>query len=93
LSTTLRHAIMRPVWRSIRMDIQVYFNIAQIIISIALTVAVLLQLRNSGLGSMFGGMDTSVYRTRRGVERILFNVTIGLSIAFFVITILNVMVS
>jgi preprotein translocase subunit SecG len=42
---------------------------------------------------MFGGSDSSVYRTRRGVERILFNVTIGLSIAFFVITILNVMVS
>ena len=75
------------------MEMQVYFNIAQIIVSVALTIAVLLQLRNSGLGSMFGGSDTSVHRTRRGVERILFNVTIGLSIAFFVITILNVMVS
>jgi preprotein translocase subunit SecG len=84
---------MRPVWRNVTMEMQVYFNIAQIIISVALTVAVLLQLRNSGLGSMFGGSDSTIYRTRRGVERILFNVTIGLSIAFFVITILNVMVS
>jgi preprotein translocase subunit SecG len=72
---------------------QVYFNIAQIIISVALTVAVLLQIRSSGLGSVFGGSDSAVYRTRRGIERLLFNITIGLTIAFFVITILNVIVS
>jgi hypothetical protein len=34
-----------------------------------------------------------VYKTRRGVERTIFNITIGLSIAFFVITILNVIVT
>ncbi len=72
---------------------QVYFNIAQIVISVALTVAVLLQIRSSGLGSVFGGTDSAIYRTRRGVERLLFNITIGLTIAFFVITILNVIVS
>jgi preprotein translocase subunit SecG len=72
---------------------QVYFNIAQIVISVALTVAVLLQIRSSGLGSVFGGSDSAVYRTRRGIERLLFNITIGLTIAFFVITILNVIVS
>lgn len=72
---------------------QVYFNIAQIVISIALSVAILLQIRSSGLGSVFGSTDSSIYRTRRGVERLLFNITIGLTIAFFVITILNVIVS
>jgi preprotein translocase subunit SecG len=72
---------------------QVYFNIAQIVISVALTAAVLLQIRSSGLGSVFGGSDSAIYRTRRGVERLLFNITIGLTIAFFVITILNVIVS
>ena len=72
---------------------QVYFNIAQIVISIALSAAILLQIRSSGLGSVFGGSDSGVYRTRRGVERLLFNITIGLAIAFFVITILNVIVS
>jgi preprotein translocase subunit SecG len=56
-------------------------------------VAVLLQIRSSGLGSVFGGTDSAIYRTRRGVERLLFNITIGLTIAFFVITILNVIVS
>ena len=71
----------------------VYFNIAQIIISVALTVAILLQIRSGGLGSVFGGSDNAVYRTRRGVERLLFNITIGLAIAFFVITILNVIIS
>lgn len=72
---------------------EVYLNIAQIIISVALIVAVLLQIRSSGLGGMFGGTESAVYRTRRGAERVLFNITIGLSIAFFVITILNVIVT
>lgn len=71
---------------------QVYFNIAQIVISVALTAAVLLQIKSSGLGSVFGGSDSAVYRTRRGIERLLFNITIGLTIAFFVITILNVVI-
>jgi hypothetical protein len=42
---------------------------------------------------VFGGTETAVYKTRRGVDRTIFNITIGLSIAFFVITILNVVVT
>lgn len=72
---------------------EVYLNIAQIIISVALIVAVLLQIRSSGLGGIFGGAESAVYRTRRGAERVLFNITIGLSIAFFAITILNVIIT
>jgi preprotein translocase subunit SecG len=71
----------------------VYLNIAQIIISIALIVIILMQVRSGGMGGVFGGTETAVYKTRRGIERTLFNVTIGLSIAFFVITILNVIVT
>jgi len=71
----------------------IYFSIAQIIISIALTVVILFQIRSSGLGGMFGGTETAVYKTRRGVERTLFNITVGLAIAFFIITILNVIVT
>jgi preprotein translocase subunit SecG len=70
-----------------------YLNIAQIIISVALTAVILLQTRGGGMGGMFGGTETAVYKTRRGVERTIFNITIGLSIAFFVITILNVIVT
>ena len=72
---------------------EAYFNIAQIIISVALTIIILLQTKSSGLGGVFGGTETAIYKTRRGVERTLFNITIGLSIAFFIITILNVIVA
>jgi len=71
----------------------VYLNIVQIIISIALVAIILLQVRSGGLGGVFGGAETAVYKTRRGVERTLFNITIGLSVAFFVITMINVIVT
>jgi preprotein translocase subunit SecG len=72
---------------------QAYLNVAQIIISVALTAVILLQTRGGGMGGMFGGTETAVYKTRRGVERTIFNVTIGLAVAFFVITILNVIIT
>jgi preprotein translocase subunit SecG len=70
-----------------------YLNIAQIIVSVALIAVILLQVRGGGMGGVFGGTETAVYKTRRGVERTIFHITIGLSIAFFVITILNVVVT
>ena len=72
---------------------EVYLNIVQIIISIALVAVILLQVRSGGLGGVFGGTESAVYKTRRGVERTLFNITIGLSVAFFVVTILNVIIA
>ncbi len=72
---------------------KVYLNVAQIIISVALTAVILLQTKGGGMGGMFGGTETAVYKTRRGVERTIFNITIGISIAFFVITVLNVIVT
>jgi len=71
----------------------IYLNIAQIVTSVALVAVILLQVRSGGLGGVFGGPESSVYKTRRGVERTLFNITVGLSIAFFIITILNVIVT
>ena len=71
----------------------VYLNIVQIIVSVALVVIILFQVRSGGMGGVFGGTETAVYKTRRGIERTLFNVTIGLSVVFFVITILNVIVT
>jgi preprotein translocase subunit SecG len=66
-----------------------YLNIAQIIISVALVVVILMQTKSSGgLGGIFGG-DGSVFRTRRGVERTLFNFTIVLSVAFLVVSLLS----
>ena len=53
----------------------------QLIVSIALTFAVLLQSRGSGLGGTFGG-DSAVYRSRRGIERRLWQFTIVLIVLF-----------
>ena len=72
---------------------EIYFNIAQIIISVALTAVILLQTKGGGMGGIFGGTDTAIHKTRRGLERTLFNITVGLSVAFFAIIILNVIVT
>lgn len=69
-----------------------YLYIVQIIIAIALIVAVLLQARESDLGSVFGG-GSSVKRTRRGVEKVLYNSTIGLAAAFLVISLVIVIIA
>jgi preprotein translocase subunit SecG len=55
--------------------------LAQILISIALMASVLLQSRGAGLGATFGG-DSSVYRSRRGIEKRLFQFTVLLGIVF-----------
>ena len=67
---------------------QTYLNVAQIVLSIALIVAILLQVRGGGLGGIFGQPDT-VYRTKRGVERLLFQLTIVLVILFVIVAILT----
>ncbi len=70
-----------------------YVQIIQIIISVALIVVILAQAKGQGgLGGIFGG-DSTVYRTRRGVEKTLFNVTIGLAVAFFAISIVSVLLA
>lgn len=58
-----------------------YFTIAQIVVSSLLIIAILLQARGSGLGSTFGG-EGNVYRTKRGVEKILFRSTIVFAVIF-----------
>jgi preprotein translocase subunit SecG len=51
------------------------------ILSVALTAALLLQTKGGGLGGIFGQADT-VYRTRRGMEKTLFQITIVLVVLF-----------
>jgi len=63
--------------------------IAQILVAIALIAVITLQVKGGGLGGIFGQPD-SVYRTRRGVEKSLFQITIGLAILFAVLSILVV---
>jgi preprotein translocase subunit SecG len=71
-----------------------YLNIAQIVISVALVAVILLQGRRGDIGgSVFGGTGSAMYQKRRGLERTIFQITIGLSVAFFLITLLNVIVT
>ena len=71
----------------------VAFQVIQIIISITIIILLLLQAKGGGgLGGMFGGSG-GVYRTRRGIEQTLHQLTIGLSILFFVISLLSVTIA
>jgi len=57
--------------------------LGQILVSIALIIAILLQARGVGLSGTFGG-DSAVYRSRRGVERRLWQFTIVLLVLFVI---------
>lgn len=61
-------------------------EIVQILVALLLTGVVLLQARGSGFGS-FGSSDSSIYRTRRGFERTLFQFTIVLAVLWALVSI------
>lgn len=63
-------------------------SILQMVISVLLVVAILLQQRGTGLGSAFGGAS-DVFRTKRGIEKSLYYVTIGLAVLFFITALVN----
>lgn len=65
------------------------FLVAQVVVSIALVSAILLQARGTGLSATFGG-DSTAYRSRRGLEQTLFRLTIILAGAFVAISLLIV---
>jgi preprotein translocase subunit SecG len=67
-------------------------NIAQIVVAIVLILLVLAQNRGGGLGSAFGGDSGSIYHTRRGIEKTLFNFTIVTMIIFLALSIAATMV-
>ncbi len=58
--------------------------------TIMLIVSVLLQQRGAGLGAAFGG-DSGLYRSRRGVEKILFQITIVAAIIFVLSVVLAIL--
>ena len=68
-----------------------FLLIALIILGIALTTLIVFQTQNSGAGSVFGS-DTTVYRTRRGLEKTLYQATIALTIIFVLLTMITVRV-
>jgi preprotein translocase subunit SecG len=66
-----------------------FFVVAQMIVAIALIAVLVLQVKGGGLGGIFGQPE-SVFRTRRGVEKTLVQVTIGLVVIFIILSILVV---
>ena len=66
-------------------------TVVHIILSILLVAAILLQQRGTGLSATFGG-EGNVYRTKRGLERILFAATIVLAALFIAAAILTIIV-
>lgn len=73
------------------MEFKDALNIVQTFVAIALILVVLLQAKGSGFGSALGGSSSSVYRTRRGVEKTLFQSTIVLIVVFVAVSILSVL--
>ncbi len=68
-----------------------YFSIALIILAVGLILSIMFQVKGGGLGGIFGQSDT-VFRTRRGVEKTLFKMTIILAILFVGLSVVSLLV-
>ncbi|MEE8318973.1 MAG: preprotein translocase subunit SecG, partial [Dehalococcoidales bacterium] len=71
---------------------EVYLNIAQIVLAVTLILIILLQVRGGGLGGIFGQAD-SVYRTRRGLEKTMFQMTIALAVIFITVALISLVLT
>jgi preprotein translocase subunit SecG len=69
------------------------FYVAQIVLSLTLITVILLQVKSAGLGSAFGGSDASIYTTRRGVDKVLFQFTIVLAVIFLFTSLIVLLVT
>ena len=61
------------------------FLVIQIILAVVITIFVLLQAKGSGLGSTWGG-GGETFHTRRGVEKVIFTMTIVAIILFAIVS-------
>jgi preprotein translocase subunit SecG len=73
--------------------VELYLDIALIITSISLIISVILQSKGAGLGGLTGADSGTIFTARRGIEKTLFRVTIGLSVLFFLLAIATVIVT
>ncbi|MCK9368385.1 preprotein translocase subunit SecG [Candidatus Dojkabacteria bacterium] len=71
------------------MNILNVLMIAQVVLSVLLTISILLQNRAEGLGTLFGG-GGEVFRTKRGLENLLYYVTIVLAVIISVMSLVIV---
>jgi len=70
----------------------IYIDVALIITSVALIISVIMQNKGVGLGGLSGGDTGGVFTARRGIEKTLFYITIGLSVLFFILTLAAVII-
>jgi preprotein translocase subunit SecG len=73
--------------------VEVYLEIALIITSIALIASVILQSKGAGLGGLTGADTGGIFTARRGIEKTLFRITVGLSVLFAILCLASVIVS
>ena len=64
-------------------------DLTMIIVATVLVLVILLQGRGSSFSGGFGGDSSSIYRTRRGVEKTLFQFTIGVAVFFVLLAIVS----
>ncbi len=69
-----------------------YLDVALIITSIALIISIVLQGKGVGLGGLTGADTGGIFTARRGIEKTLFLITIGLAVVFFILTLVLVVV-
>jgi preprotein translocase subunit SecG len=70
-----------------------FLDISLIITSVGLILSVILQSKGAGLGGLTGADTGGVFTARRGIERVLFWVTIGLSVVFFALVIASIIIT
>jgi preprotein translocase subunit SecG len=70
-----------------------FLDIALIITSVGLIAGVILQSKGAGLGGLTGADTGGVFTARRGIERVLFWVTIALAVIFFVLVFAVILVA
>lgn len=61
-------------------------TILQLVFSLLLIIAILLQQKGAGLGAGFGAGGGGIQSTRRGPEKLIFNVTVAASILLFAVS-------
>lgn len=66
-------------------------NIIQLVLAVILIVVVLLQQKGTGLSGVFGGSG-NIYSTKRGVDKILYYVTIATTAIFFIISLVRLVI-
>jgi preprotein translocase subunit SecG len=71
--------------------VESFISFAVILVVFLLVASILMQVKGAG-GGLFGGGEAQ-FRTRRGVEKTLFQITIGLGILFVILAILNLRLS